>query len=178
MRSNCPGTTDSDGNPPAEAPQTPGVVAMKLSVARNMTTAKALLATASRAANGRAAMSRPISLRPFVTRPTADRYRSTHQTRVGAPVLLPITALVDQVVHALREVPVLVDRDGGQAREGVEATEAERVQFSHGFLVHRIRSGCPAGGPILGEQCVSPRPASKPFRGQVVAQRVQPVLTE
>jgi len=42
---------DRQRRKPAEAPTTPAVVAMKLSVARNMTAAKALAATANRAAN-------------------------------------------------------------------------------------------------------------------------------
>ena len=58
----CPGTTDSAGNPPTEASQTPGVVSRKLNVVKNMTTANALPTRAARTESGRAAISKPITI--------------------------------------------------------------------------------------------------------------------
>jgi hypothetical protein len=52
LRRNCPGITDSAGNPPADGSQTPGVVSRKLKVVKNMRTADALPTRAARPESG------------------------------------------------------------------------------------------------------------------------------
>jgi hypothetical protein len=59
---------------------------------------------------------------------------------------------VEQVVHVLPEVPVLVDGEHGQAGDGVEAADATRFQLSEGSLVLRTRLAWLAGSLFLGER--------------------------
>src|SRR5262249_18492189 len=70
---NCPGFPERAGKPPALGSQTPGVVARKLRVVRNMPTASALPRAEARGEYGREAMR--IAMATSTTPSTAEKPR-------------------------------------------------------------------------------------------------------
>src|SRR5262249_50506944 len=74
LRRNCPGFPERAGKPPALGSHTPGVVARKLSVVRNIPTARALPRADARGENGRAAMR--IATATSITPSTAEKPRT------------------------------------------------------------------------------------------------------
>jgi hypothetical protein len=125
---NCPGIAESAGKPPALGSQTPGVVTRKLSVVRNISTAKALPRAEARAENGRAAMSSAMARRVIagkfpsnrggVQRRGRPRRSPDARPKVGR-VLNPACRLVADMRHAWRNQrrQHTVDGTRGQAIE-------------------------------------------------------------
>jgi hypothetical protein len=82
---------------------------------------------------------------------------------------------VEKVIHILRDELVVIDADGGQSGDSVEAAKPERIELREGLVVLHICSAGSADGLFVGEQRISPRPAGlagQSFGGQVMAQVV------